>query len=360
MNNKETEIALVRATNIIPFDGVVRPISNVCYLTKNIGLEFSSRLSDLLKSEKIIPPLDITRMFEEGYYEKAAVENANILRNYLPYVSDYNSTVLFSLNGLCPDDNEHGFANNVFSNKKCAIIEPLKPHLSQLVSIHPTDTAVKGDVVLSNDAIVLIDQETYQNLPEDKKQSLQNSITNIQLFSGSLKENVNQALQNSNRFSQETLTLSSNHNGIVPSATSETLQQQIDNIATVYNLSEQKYFDLLTKPDTTTASYEKMEGEYANMVEVQEYYMSNFLTSLLKELKADDDMIKEVPSQLYNRIYMESITAKIKEYGIDNYKTFVDNYNATLLTKSQNHTLPTPSEIIQQKQEENLSKVHHH
>ena len=41
-------IAIVRAKNIIHFDGVVRPLSNVPYLCKNIGLEFSARLSDLL------------------------------------------------------------------------------------------------------------------------------------------------------------------------------------------------------------------------------------------------------------------------------------------------------------------------
>ena len=42
-------IAIVRATNVIPFDGVVRPLSNVPYLCKNIGLEFSARISDLLQ-----------------------------------------------------------------------------------------------------------------------------------------------------------------------------------------------------------------------------------------------------------------------------------------------------------------------
>ena len=108
-------IAMVRATNIIPYDGVVRPLSNVPYLCKNIGLEFSARISDLLHELGVIPPLDQSKMFEEDYYDKMVALSSKILKEYLPYVSDYNSMVLFSLNGICPDDNEHGFANNTFS-----------------------------------------------------------------------------------------------------------------------------------------------------------------------------------------------------------------------------------------------------
>lgn len=36
-------IALVRATDVIPFDGVVRPVSEVPYLIKESGTEFFMR-----------------------------------------------------------------------------------------------------------------------------------------------------------------------------------------------------------------------------------------------------------------------------------------------------------------------------
>ena len=42
-------IAIVRATNIIPFDGVVRPISEIPYLKKNTGTQFGFAISDLLR-----------------------------------------------------------------------------------------------------------------------------------------------------------------------------------------------------------------------------------------------------------------------------------------------------------------------
>lgn len=77
-------IALVRATNVIPFQGVIKPISNVPYLTKNIGLEFSARISDLLHEVGIIPSIDPEKMFDDGYYDEMVALSSNILKNYLP------------------------------------------------------------------------------------------------------------------------------------------------------------------------------------------------------------------------------------------------------------------------------------
>ena len=41
-------IALVRATNIIPFEGIVKTISNSMYITKKRGTQFCNKMSDLL------------------------------------------------------------------------------------------------------------------------------------------------------------------------------------------------------------------------------------------------------------------------------------------------------------------------
>ena len=54
----EEGTAAEKYPNVIPFDGVVRPLSNVPYLCKNIGLEFSARISDLLHELGVIPPMD--------------------------------------------------------------------------------------------------------------------------------------------------------------------------------------------------------------------------------------------------------------------------------------------------------------
>lgn len=61
-------------------------------------------------------------MFEEDYYDEMVALSSKILKEYLPYVSDYNSMVLFSLNGICPDDNGHGFAIILFLTKALQLL----------------------------------------------------------------------------------------------------------------------------------------------------------------------------------------------------------------------------------------------
>lgn len=339
-------IALVRATNVIPMDGIIKPISNVPYLCKKTGNEFSSKMNDLLRRLQIIPTIDPSRLMEEGYYDEMAAFTSKILKEYLPYTSDYNSMVLFSLNGLCPDDNEHGFANNTFSNKKCAIIEPLIHHISEVISLVPTDTAIKGNVTLSKDAIILIEEETFQTLREKEKIMLSNLDLTVKTFKGSLKEAIETELKNSGRYLPEQLSLSASTGGFYPSETSEMQKKYIHTIRVQYGLSGQKYFNLITEADTNYEKYEKVKGELDKAWKVQEYYLTTFLKTLLTIMQSPDDMIEIVEFHLYNPEFMKKIIDFIQVFGIENYKQFVDDYNQELENRRNLGTLPTPEEIV--------------
>ena len=342
MNN----IAIVRATNVIPFDGVVRPLSNVPYLRKNIGLEFSARMSDLLHELGVIPPMDQSRMFEEDYYDKMVALSSKILKEYLPYVSDYNSMILFSLNGICPDDNEHGFANNTFSNKSVAIIAPLSEHIDQVISLVPTDTAIKGNVVLSNNARVLIDESVYESLNDLQKALLHNNRFSIKTFTGSLKEAIRNELQNSGRYIPETLSLSASTGGFMPSDTSELQKECINNIASSYGLSQMKYFNLITSRDTSMPKYDEVCDEFDKAMEVQDFYTTAFLHEVLVYANAPEDMINNISRNVHYKPFLLKVLEIIKTLGIDKYKQFVDSYNKKLEEQQKNMTLPTPEDII--------------
>ena len=149
-------IALVRATNVIPFDGVVHPVKDVPFIKKETGTVFSGELFSLLRRKGVLNPID----WEAPEEERLLVEEKNkqIVAEYMPYTSMYNSMVLWSLNGLVPDD-----AFNAFSKKSCAIIDGLEEQMNQaeIVSMGPTDTAVKGTVALSKNAKILISKERY-------------------------------------------------------------------------------------------------------------------------------------------------------------------------------------------------------
>lgn len=342
-------IALVRATNVVPFDGIVKPLSHVPYLCKNIGLEFSFKISDLLKRSGIIPPMEPAKMFDEDYYDNMVREASNILKEYLPYVSDYNSMVLFSLNGICPDDNEHGFGNNTFSNKKVAIIEPLKEHIKQVVSLVPTDTALKGDVVLSSKAILLIEEKLYKSLNDEDLNRLNANNFSIKTFNGSLKDAIIKELSSSGVYYSEQLSLSSSNGGFVHSETSEMQKACIEKIASDYMLSQNKYFNLITSKDETLPQYDKFCDEFNRMIEVQEYYVRRFLLELLNFLNGPKDIISYIEEYDDYHPFLINIISLIEQMGMDNYKKFVDKYNQELELEQKNGLLKTPEEIVSTK-----------
>ena len=254
--------------------------------------------------------------------------------------------VLFSLNGICPDDNEHGFANNTFSNKKVAIIEPLSEHIDQVISLVPTDTAIKGDVVLSNSAIILIEESLYNSLNETQKSLLHNNIFSIKTFTGSLKEAIRNELQNSGRYIPETLSLSASTGGFMQSDTSEMQKECINNIANYYGLSQMKYFNLITSRDTSIPKYDEVCDEFDNTIKVQDYYITMFLSNFLMYLNAPKDMINNISKNIHYKPFLLKVISIIKELGIDKYKQFVDSYNKKLEEHQKNMTLITPGDII--------------
>ncbi len=337
-------IALVRATNIIPFDGVVKPVSNVPYLCKKSGTTISFMISDWLKEEGIVPPISANDMFSDNYDEKVK-ENSRIVKEYLPYTSDYNSMVLFSLNGICPDDNEHGFANNTFSDKKVAIIEPLSKHIDDVITLNPTDTAIKDNVVLSDEAIILIDEELYNSLSVEQKGQLNSNNFKIKVFNGSLKDAIASELKNSDKFTSETLSLSSSSGGYMDSDTSSQLKETLNNIALTYNISQVKFFNLLMNVDVQMPKYDLIMDEVNNFNNVYNYYVRMFFYELLQYIGVDEQTANYL-SELQYKDQQEQVMKLLKQFGISNYKKFVDNYNKSLEDKRNNNELMCPSDIV--------------
>ena len=339
-------IALIRATNIIPFDGIIRPISNTAYICKLLDGEFSDAIGSLLEELRLLPEEDYSKtLTDKDYYDNYVKLYASIIKEYLPYTSDYNSLVLFSLNGLCPDDSEHGFGNNTFSNKNCAIIEPLKYHIDNVISLVPTDTSVKGDVYLSNEAIILIKDTAFQKLTQEEKYKLQS--LNTKIFHGTLKDAIKENLKASGKYTAEDLSLSQSTKGIKDSPTSDELKECINRVIKEYNLSSLKYYNLITaRGDADIPKYDMVKDEYRNAVAVYEYYMENFLQELLDYFSAPDNLKIRLHRSLYNKRYMEEIKELIRKVGIDNYKLFLDNYNKRLEEAREDKSLINPEEII--------------
>ena len=336
-------IAIVRATNIIPFDGVYKPISKSMYLKKDTNTEFARQMNEFLKEERIFPPIDYSQMTDE-YMKEYSEKKNEILRRFIPYVSDYNSVVLFSLNGLVPDDSEIGFGNNTFSNKKCVIIDGLKEHIDDVISLMPTDTAIKGEVVLSESAIILIEKDTYEQLSEKEKQQLNLLSLRVKTFTENLKKEVYNTLKETNRFIPETLSLSRSDNGFRDSVTSDEQKRVINNIAKEYEIPQVLFFNLLTSNHDYNEKLEDMKLELENRYIVIDYYMENFFRQLLS-LK-ENNLLDYIPNYMNNNFFLNELMEYIKEIGIDKYLEFVTKYNQYLEEERTNGTLYTPDEII--------------
>ena len=339
-------IALVRATNIIPMDGKVRPLSKVPYIRKERGTQFAFAMSDLLKKLGIVTPLNPQDYFTKSEEEQEEIlqENRKITEEYLPYNSDYNSVVLWSLNGLVPDD-----INNTFSNKSCAIIESLdeQKDKTEIVSIIPTDTALKGEVTLSNRATILISKERYESLTDAEKEQLASLDLNVKIFEGDLQESVDKVLESDPDFASEELSLNRATNGYRDSETKDELLEAINDFAEERNIPQVLFFNLITGQNDDLDRLESVKDEYKNSALVSDCYRKTFLNYLCSKLEISKETATSAITYMDSEVYMKKLCEEIETIGIDKYKEVVDKYNQSIEKLKEEGMLPTPEEIVE-------------
>lgn len=333
-------IALVRATNVIPVDGVVRPISAVPYLRKEKDTEFSTSMRDLLRRKGLLKEVDWTKPDE---INKISKENTKTLEQYVPYNSDYNSMVLWSLNGLVPDD-----MNNTFSDKTCAIIDGLAEQIeqSEMVSLVPTDTAIKGNVNLSNKATILIDKDRYETLSLEEKDKLAKLNLNVTIFQGNLKEAVNEALIREGRYTAETLSLAREDDGYIKSDTSDEVRQTIRDVANERNIAQVLHWSVITGQNDELDKLENVKDDFENGCIVKDFYKRAFFEYLFSKMNIDNGTKEYALYFPDSSKYMEDLCDEIGRIGIDKYKSLVDEYNKSLEQLRETGKLPTPQQIV--------------
>lgn len=340
-------IAIVRATNVIPFDGEVYSISESPYLYKAEELAFSFAINDLLKKKGLLKEVDNQNELEA---DKARKENSKILQEYIPYNSNYNSMVLWALNGIVPDDNSKGgnFANNVFSNKDCAIIDGLEEQFeqSEIISLIPTDTAIKGSIKLSDQATILLRKERYESLSQEEKDKLASLDLRLEIFEGDLTQIVNKTLNESGRYTSETLSLARDDNGYIHSATSDEVIQTIDTIARENGIAQEFYYNILMGDSDYLDKLDSVKNEYRNIGVVQKLYTTTFFEYLFSRLPIDNGIKSDAMFSQNDFFAMYSLCEEIDRIGVDEYKTIVDKYNRSLEILRDNGQLPTPQQIV--------------
>ncbi len=349
LENAIYRLALVRVSNIVPKSQTILPISEEPYLTKNYNgaNKFINSLSDMLLQSGVIPML--TDFSEEGI-KQYAEKQEQILEEYSPYTSDYNSTLLFSINGIVPDD-----INNTFSNKTCAIIEPLMNQINKgkCVSLIPTDTAFKGKMTLSPDAIVLIKKDRYDSLSPEEKERLKSLNLTVEMFEGETKKAIEAKLEE-NGYTVEDLSLSAEKDHNISRET----RKAIDDIAEKKDIAKARYFNILDRKTSDVDKLDSVKDEASSILKVKEYYQDIFYTYLLNNLPIDEfegkkgeilsaeELKKDLMTYKDAKVYTDILCSGIKKVGLDKYKDIVTIYNKRLESLRALGKLPTPQQIV--------------
>ena len=335
-------IALVRATNVIPFDGEVKPISETAYIRKNTNSEFAISVRNMLSKQEGWPEMDWSKYTDE-YFEEVSKKQDELLKQYIPYSSDYNSMVLWALNGLVPDD-----MNNKFSDKTCAIIEGLSEQIdnNNVKSLVPTDTAIKGSIKLSDQAIILINKDRYEKLTQEQKEQLNSLELTIKVFEGDLKENVDKTLEETGRYTPETLTLTREDKGYRQSETSEDTLETIGNIAKERNIAQVLFYNIIMQQNDEMDKLQDVKYEFENSRKIDEFYRKEFFKYLIDNMDIDEELQWKILECGNVQVYLDELCEEIQEIGIDKYKKIVTKYNDSIEELKENGKLPTPQQII--------------
>ena len=334
-------IAMVRATNAIPFDGKVHPVKDTTFIKKENSTPFQGEFFSLLRRKGVLHPID----WETPEEERITVEEKNkqIVAEYMPYTSMYNSMVLWSLNGLVPDD-----AFNKFSQKTCAIVDGLEEQVeqSEIISIMPTDTALKETVTLSKNATLLIAKQRYEQLSQQQKEQLEQLNFTVSIFEGDLKTAIDTILIQSGRYTAETLDLVSEGGGYKESATSKDVIDTINSVAKERAIPQILHDKIFRGETEGVEKLEDVKGEKQQCDIIAEVYKQTFFDYLFSRMNIDENVKMKSQYNPNSDIYMEELCDEIGRIGIDKYKQVVDEYNKSLEELRDIGRLPTPQQIV--------------
>lgn len=313
------DFALVRTTDYLPQDNVIKPICDVPFVT-HINSPFRDAIYRKLSNERNINP------FNEDEYDAFMKE----IDNYTPLSTQYRSTIHFTLNGLVSSHDKGNFEGRNF-----IIIDKLGKHLGNdnIKSVRMEDTYMMGNVTLSSDAIILVDESMYQKLL-DVYPYLENY--NVVLYKGDPKIAVEMVLAEQKICPEEILSSYAKYTERTPLYTNF--------IAKLNNT-----YSIESTPHYQSEVYKEDDNK---SLELWKYYDFDFMKYLLNKF-VDNDEEKSQLLNSFNEIYFDRekcinyVLSIIKQIGLDRYIKLVGEYNLNIMSNIQKGDYPTNNEILE-------------
>lgn len=314
-----TDFVIVRATNHIGNNRILKPLFHIPFVIKN-NYVIRSAIEDILdEKEHIDFYLDIDR-----YNERSNM----ITNTYLPYSSQYRSTVHFSVNGLVSSH-----AKGDFSNRNFIIIDPLSYHLqnSDIRAFRMEDTYMYGDVTLSPQAVIMINKDKYEELVLQYPE-LENY--NIVLYVGDEKIAVEMYL---------------NHIGIVSEKIEEhgSKEHICTNLINEFRKNLKESYQIDSEPHWLSKEYREDDE---NSLIIWNYYDNLFYTHLLNSMNVKEPEFSIRLSNLLNMSLEEEnkeyIKQVIRKIGLEHFKVIVDEFNLKILNSISDGSFKNNEEIV--------------
>ena len=313
------DFVVIRTTNHLDVDKIIRPIFHVPFVVKNNHV-IQSAVKDVLDE---IEPIDFFQEMDK-YYERTNM----IKETYLPYSSQYRSTVHFSVNGLVSSHSK-----GIFSNRNFIIIDPLSYHLknSDIRSFRMEDTYMYGDVQLSDQVVVMVNKDKYADLVLQYPQLNQ---YNVVLYTGNETLAVEAYLTSIGIISEKIGEHGSNEHSCT-----QQIYEFRNKLKEIYNID--------SEPHWLSQEYRKDDE---NSLMIWDYYNNLFYSHMLNKLGIKEP---EYSVRLFDLMDMrkddeneEYLKQVIRKIGLESFKQIVDEFNMTILNNISNGKLKTNEEIV--------------
>lgn len=318
-------IMLVRTTDQFPTNRILQTLANSFFIMKN-SMNFICSYINYYGLERLnIPenPREISKKVET-------------------YEMGYRSTMHFTENGIVVS---HDYGN--FDNRPFIILEPLIEQLdkSDIRNFAGQDTFMKGNVTLSDKAIIIINTEEYDNL---KGQYPEIDEFNIITYNGIPKEIKEQYIKD-HEYELPEFNVN-DHRAVVEIA--------LMDLGYVPELVGTKY--LIESP--TSAKVNKVNQELAE--EKQVTYWTNHCNT--EDFKEDHEK-GLIITQKFNKLLLDFIIKRhaldplmfegqqisyytaeflIQNLGIEAIIDDVEAFNKTIEKMQEHHLLPTGEELL--------------
>ena len=318
---KLEDLVLVRATDIFPKDKIITtPINGNAteYATSSI---LGEAINELLKEEYH----DIDKYLSEE-------------KKYHVIYETLRSTIHFCINGLV---SSHSLG--IFDNKPYIIIEPLKYHIkdNSLLSLRAEDTYFNDNMYLSNDAFIIIREEEYNKIKNNKEYTnTLEQFKNVFVYSGNNeKKAIKEALE---KLGYDSFIINNNGyvDGLSDNTSASVMYEYIYTLRKEYNISSTIHFN-----SELNIEEANKRNELGKKIDLEHFFYIINNSNLPKELievinnlyNEDEIDIENGYNDKYERI-IEISYEILKIIGLDKLKELTIEFNNNYLNKLHSKT----------------------